>query len=247
MLVRPLQLGDSGPDVIAIKRMTSRAGVGYPQQVRVNGKFDDHFGDKLKAAIARFQKKKGMKPDGAVAYMTFKALLPFADAFDQSQLRKAAQATTGDWGLIGKKSAFNGIDMGVDFSGKGVIPMFADGEIVRIARTKSGWPGEGGLVVVLCDKGPMSKHAIYVAEDIKIPAAHRVGKRLRQGEILAEATGSKKAPGIEIGWAGPPPDYFGTLWFSRNHKHYTHQFNPTGEGTDFWKTLSAWMAKGIPL
>src|SRR5262245_37420909 len=247
VLVRPLQVGDSGPDVVAIRRMTSRAGVNYPPQVRVNGRFDDQFEDKLKAAITRFQRKRGLKPDGAVAYMTFKALLPFADAYDTKLLTGVARASIGDWGIMGRKSAFNGIDMGVDFSGKGSIPMFADGKIVRIQRTKSGWPGEGGLIVVECDKGPMAKHPIYVAEDISIPASHAVGKRLRQGELLAEATGSNQAPGIEMGWAGPAPGYISTLWFSRNQKHYTHNYNPTAEGTDFWKTLSAWMAKGIPV
>jgi hypothetical protein len=38
--------------------------------------------------------------------------------------------------------------MGVDFKGKGPIPMFADGKVVRVVRSKSGWPGEGGLIVV---------------------------------------------------------------------------------------------------
>jgi len=59
-LVRFLQLGDEGRDVVAIKRMTSRAGVGYPKQVKVKGKFNDVFGAKLEAAIRRLQKKRGL-------------------------------------------------------------------------------------------------------------------------------------------------------------------------------------------
>jgi hypothetical protein len=42
---------------------------------------------------------------------------------------------------MGQRSAWNGIDMGVDFKGKGPIPMFSDGEIVRIVRTNSGGRG----------------------------------------------------------------------------------------------------------
>ncbi len=246
-LVRVLQLGDEGPDVVAIKRMMSRAGVSYPKQVRENGKFNDRFGERLKRAIERFQRKRGLVQDGVVGYMTFKSLVRLADAFDSKLLRDFARQQIGDWGIIGRKSAFAGIDMGVDFLGAGPIPMFADGRIVRIVRTSSGWPGEGGLIVVQCDKGPMSRYPIYAAEDIKIPSTHRVGKRLKQGELLAEATGSHKAPGIELGWAGPTPDFHATLWFARNKKHYTHALGATKEGADFWKTLCAWMAKGVRL
>ena len=242
--MRLVELGSQGPDVVAIKRMLSRARVGYPKQVKKQGRFNNRFGDKLNAAIKRFQKKNGLAVDGIVGYMTFKALLPYADAYDSKLLRDFATAEVGDWGILGRKSAFAGIDMGVDFLGAGPIPMFADGKIVRITRTNSGWPGEGGLIVVKCDRGPMSLHPIYVAEDIKIPASHTVNKRLKKGELLAEATGSHKAPGIEIGWAGPPPKYFATLWFNRNQEHYTHAFGATKEGSEFWQRLSAWMAKG---
>lgn len=179
-LVRVLEVGDSGPDVVAVKRMMSRAGVGYPKQVRVKGRFNDRFGDRLEAATVRLQRRHGLKPDGAIAYMTFKPLVQFADAYDSKLLRDFAARQIGDWGIVGLKSAFAGIDMGVDFLGKGAIPMFADGEIVRVVRSSSGWPGEGRLIVVQCDRGPLARFPIYVAEDIEIPASHRVGKRLRK-------------------------------------------------------------------
>jgi hypothetical protein len=245
-LVRVLQVGNRGKDVIAIKRMLSRAGVGFPTPVKEpgTGKINDRFGPKLEAGIKRFQKKHGLIDDAAIGYMTFTALVPFADAHDSVLLRNFAKAHIGDWGLIGLRTAFNGIDMGVDFKGKGPIPMFADGEIVRLVRSDSGWPGEGRLIVVQCDKGPMARHPIYVAEDIAIPDSHKVGKRLKKGELLARATGSGKAPGIEIGWAGPKPNFRGTH-FQAAHGHYSMMPRATGEGTDFWKTLSAWMAKGM--
>jgi Putative peptidoglycan binding domain len=243
-LVRVLELGDEGKDVVAVKRALSKANVGYPMPVRQGGKFNDRFGPKLEAGIKRFQKKHGLVHDGKVAYLTFKALVPHVDAFGSKLLRDFANAQVGDWGLIGQRSAFNGIDMGVDFKGKGRIPMFADGKIARVVRSKSGWPGEGGLIVVQCDTGPMSKHPIYTAEDIAIPASHAVGKQLRKGELLATATGSNKAPGIELGWAGRGPAFFGTL-FHEKHGNYTMNPRATAEGLDFWKTLDAWMAKGM--
>jgi Putative peptidoglycan binding domain len=242
-LVRVLEVGDHGPDVVAVKRMTSRAGVGYPKQVRQKGKFDDHFGDLLEAAIKRLQKKRGLVEDGVVGYMTFKVLVNFADAYDSKLLRDFAKQQIGDWGIIGRKSAWAGIDMGVDFLGAGPIPMFADGKIVRVMHEGSGWPGIGGLIVVQCDKGPMARFPIYAAEDIKIPGSHAVGKQLKKGELLADATGTRQAPGIELGWAGPAPNFRGTLHQAR-HGHYSGMPRATAEGTDFWKTLAAWMAKG---
>jgi hypothetical protein len=243
-LVRVVEFGDVGPDVVALKRMISRAGVGYPRQVKQQGRFNNRFGPKLKAAVERFQKKNGLVVDGEIGYMTFKALLRYADAYDSKLLRDYAQKKVGDWGILGRKSAYAGLDMGVDFLGAGPIPMFADGKIVRLMHSGSGWPGIGGLVVVKCDKGPMARYPIYASEDIKVPASHKVGKRLKKGELLAQATGTRQAPGIELGWAGPAPKYRGTL-FQAKHGRYSGIPRATAEGADFWKTLSAWMAKGM--
>jgi hypothetical protein len=89
----------------------------------------------------------------------------------------------------------------------------------------------------------MARFPIYTAEDIKIPSSHTVGKRLKKGELLAEATGTGEAPGIELGWAGPAPNFRGTL-FQARHGNYSGVPRATDEGANFWKTLSAWMAKG---
>jgi hypothetical protein len=241
-LVRVLRFGDEGKDVLAVKRMTSRARVNFPKQVKEDGKFNERFGRKCQAAIKRFQRKRGLIDDGEVGYHTFKALVKHADAFDSRLLREFAKHQVGDWGIMGRKSAFAGLDMGVDFTGKGPIPMFADGKIVRLVRSGSGWPGLGRLIVVQCDKGPMARFPIYTAEDIKIPNSHAVGKRLKKGELLAEATGTGEAPGIELGWAGPAPNFKGTL-FQARHGNYSGVPRATDEGANFWKTLSAWMAK----
>lgn len=243
-LVRYLERGDEGRDVIAVKRMISRAGVGFELVRDKRGRIDDHYGRKLEDAVKRFQRKNGLVDDGDVGYMTFKPLVKLADSRDSQLLRQAVKELIGDWGILGRPTAFNGIDMGVDFAGAGPIPMFADGEIVRLMNKGSGWPGIGGLIVVQCDKGPMARHPIYTSEDIRIPSSHRVGKRLKKGELLADATGTGEAPGIEIGWAGPKPDFKGTR-FQEVHGTYTRNPRATAEGTDFWKTLSAWMAKGM--
>jgi peptidoglycan hydrolase-like protein with peptidoglycan-binding domain len=242
-LVRVLRLGDHGKDVVAIKRMLARARVGFPTPVKEEGgKINDRFGAKLEEAIKRFQRIRGLVDDGEIGYLTFRGLVKHADSHDSHLLRTFARERIGDWGIYGLKSAFNGIDMGVDFKGKGPIPMFADGKIVRLVRKDSGWPGIGGLVVVQCDKGPMARFPIYTSEDIKIPTSHKVGTELKKGELLANATGTNQAPGIELGWAGPAPDFRGTR-FQEVHGHYSMVPRATAEGSGFWQTLSAWMAK----
>jgi len=90
----------------------------------------------------------------------------------------------------------------------------------------------------------MARFPIYTSEDIKIPASHRVGKRPKKGDLLAQATGTRQAPGIELGWAGPGPAFRGTL-FQARHGRYSGMPRATKEGTNFWNTLSAWMAKGM--
>lgn len=242
-LVRVLESGARGKDVVAIKRMVARAGIGFTP-VKEKGKIGDLFGEKLDDAVRTFQKTNNLVEDGKVGYMTFKALLKHVGPFESRLLRDFAKETLGDWGILGQKTAWAGIDMGVDFLGAGPIPMFADGEIVRLMHSGSGWPGIGGLVVVQCDKGPMARFPIYVSEDIRIPASHSVGKRLKKGDLLAEATGTREAPGIELGWAGPAPSFKGTL-FQARHGHYSGNPRATAEGTNFWQTLSAWMAKGM--
>jgi hypothetical protein len=46
---------------------------------------------------------------------------------------------------------------------------------------------------------------------------------------------------LEQGIRGP--DFHATL-FQARHGHYSGTSRATAEGTDFWRRLSAWMAKG---
>ncbi len=50
---------------------------------------------RLDAAIKRFQKKHSLMEDGVVGYMTFKALVSHADAFDSKVLRDFAKERIG--------------------------------------------------------------------------------------------------------------------------------------------------------
>ena len=68
------------------------------------------------------------------------------------------------------------------------------------------------------------------------------GKRLKKGELLCEATGSSWV-GIEMGWAASAKRNHVTR-FQEARGHYSGTPRATPEGTDFWTTLTAWMAKG---
>lgn len=105
------------------------------------------------------------------------------------------------YGSIVGGGAFAGVDQGIDFTG-GPFNIFAPapGTISRVDYG-SGWPGEGHLVVETLD-APIGPHrAIYFAEDLE-PGVKQ-GQHVSAGQAIAQASGSGRAPGIEIGWALP--------------------------------------------
>lgn len=106
--------------------------------------------------------------------------------------------------LIGNTNLqFAGVDQGIDFTGKGTLYALAPGEITRVVQSGSGWPGTGALVVEKLTGGPQAGQSVYYAEDLSPAAGIAVGKVVRQGDVLATATGSGLAPGVEVGFAQP--------------------------------------------
>lgn len=103
--------------------------------------------------------------------------------------------------LVGNGLAYAGVDQGIDFTGAGDVYALADGIVTRVKRSGSGWPGEGAVVNYRITSGPAAGRHVYIAEDFA-PAVS-VGQKIKQGQTLGRATGSGRAPGIEIGWALP--------------------------------------------
>jgi peptidoglycan hydrolase-like protein with peptidoglycan-binding domain len=64
-LVRVLEQGIRGKDVIAVKRMIARAGVGFTP-TKEKGKVGDLFGEKLDAAVRTYQQNNNLLVDGKV-------------------------------------------------------------------------------------------------------------------------------------------------------------------------------------
>lgn len=102
--------------------------------------------------------------------------------------------------LVGSAASFAGVDQGIDFTGGPAnIYALADGVVERVQASGSGWPGEGALVTYKLTSGPYAGNHVYIAEDFQ-PRV-KVGAKVKQGQLLGVATGSGKAPGIEVGWA----------------------------------------------
>lgn len=132
---------------------------------------------------------------------------------------------------VGGRMRYAGIDQGVDWTGPGPVYAVGAGEITRLEPPGStGWPGEGALLVY---KIPGLRKFVYVAEDFAARSGLKVGSKVKAGELLGQATGSGKAPGIEMGWAQPsgapvaplPPPRPASQW--------------TAEGADFARFVGA--------
>lgn len=104
--------------------------------------------------------------------------------------------------LVGPGAQFAGVDQGIDFTG-GPFPVYTLGTalVTRVKRSGSGWPGEGAVVNYKLMDGPHRGDYVYVAEDFAPAPDVQVGKTYPRGHVLGTATGSGKAPGIEVGWA----------------------------------------------
>jgi hypothetical protein len=77
-LPRSLKEGDSGKDVLMVKRALSRAGFGKW------GFFTSTFGPWMKKNVQGFQRKHGLAADGQYGPATHKKLAPYFDAYGAS-------------------------------------------------------------------------------------------------------------------------------------------------------------------
>ena len=112
---------------------------------------------------------------------------------------------------VASGGSFAGTDQGFDITG-GPFNIFAlgNGIITRLERSGSGWPGEGALLVYRLTSGPAAGRYVYTAEDFAPAAGLNVNDPVRAGQVIGQATGSGKAPGIELGFADPAGHAYGS-------------------------------------
>lgn len=101
--------------------------------------------------------------------------------------------------LVGPGLSFAGVDQGIDFTGGGDVYTPYGAVVTRVQAGGSGWPGQGAVINLKLLEGPAAGRYLYYAEDL-VPRV-RVGQKVARGQVIARASGSGEAPGIEIGWA----------------------------------------------
>lgn len=116
----------------------------------------------------------------------FAPIDPFTGGSDYSALTSARYA---------------GADQGVDFTGPGPVKALGNGFVTRVQNSGSGWPGEGAILVYELLDGPQRGKFVYIAEDFRPRPGLKVGDKIKAGSVIGLATGSGKAPGIEVGFA----------------------------------------------
>lgn len=142
----------------------------------------------------------------------------------------ATQAKTTFGSLVRGALRFAGIDQGIDFTGKGQVLALDKGVITKVQPHGSGWPGEGALLTYRLLSGTHAGETVYVAEDFRPISSLHVGSPVQKGQVLGEATGSWKAPGIEIGWADAQGHALAPL--------YPNPHSPKPEGTAFYNFVT---------
>lgn len=108
-----------------------------------------------------------------------------------------------NWGsLVGPGLTPGRVDQGVDFLGAGDVYALGEGVVTRADKgAHTGWPGEGAMLVYQITSGPAKGKNVYIAEDFAIRSGLKVGSRVTVGQVVGRATGSGKAPGIEVGFS----------------------------------------------
>lgn len=129
--------------------------------------------------------------------------------------------------LVSPSLKYAGTDQGIDFTGAGSVLALDNAVITRVTRGGSGWPGEGAVVNYKLLSGPKAGQYVYVAEDFAPRSDLRPGMVVKRGETIGQATGSGKAPGIEVGWAQPS----GIPLAPRPPARPANQYTP--QGADF--------------
>lgn len=146
--------------------------------------------------------------------------------------------------LVGDGLSYVGVDQGIDFTGAGSVYALDNAVITRVQRAGSGWPGEGAVLNYKLLSGPKAGQYVYVAEDFAPRKDLRPGMVVQRGETIGQATGSGKAPGIEVGWAQAT----GIPLAPRPAPRPAPQYTPEGESfRQFVATGSAGAAGGISL
>jgi hypothetical protein len=231
----PLQLGSTGARVRDCQWLLSGHG-----KIRVHtytGHIDGHFGHLLAQACVEAHRLLGYQQHAwspqfgqqIYDYLTGTKPLP---ADYKARRRVALRKAHPSFGIM-TAANFAGVDQGTDWYGHGPLVAKGDGEVFRLERTGSGWPG-GALICVRYTTGIFAHLNEYNAENLIIPARLKVGSHVKEYDVLATSRGVY--PYCEVGLcdypgghplAGIPP-----------------KGQPTAEGARYYALVRKWWASG---
>lgn len=141
-----------------------------------------------------------MQPQDTIPAPTVIGTTPTIPAQPGAPTTQPTFTPTGGYSAL-TTAKFAGNDQGVDFTGPGPVRALGDGIITKVAASGTGWPGQGALVVYKLTSGPHAGEHVYMAEDLIPAGGLKPGTKITRGQVIAQATGSAKAPGIEVGFA----------------------------------------------
>ena len=218
--------GDSGSDVVAVRRALRALGHKIPRHGKRAG------GDWVNA-LMEVQKNHKLKHDGIYGPATHTIIAPHFDPYAR-WLYKRAMPRTHDLVNPFKHSKYlqpNRIDMGVDYHGVGPIVAWTHMKVIALGG--SGWPG-GQYIHCQITQGKYQGLYYYCAESV-IPEA-RPGKVLKPGDLLCYfGAGARPGeyPGIEMGWASPVTN---VTYYNHVHGYYNNE-GTTYTGLAFARVL----------
>jgi hypothetical protein len=105
-------------------------------------------------------------------------------------------ASISNMGIL-TRHLFAGVDQGVDFTGRGPVPVLDDAVITNVRHVHIIEGGSWPLIAYRLKSGPKKGRYVYLMENIKPKV--RKGQHVKAGTVIAEAVG--KYPYIEIGFA----------------------------------------------
>jgi peptidoglycan hydrolase-like protein with peptidoglycan-binding domain len=189
---QPIHPGDTGSDVLAVRRALRVLGHDLPAQGKTAG-------PEFVKAIERVQSNHGLQQAGIYDEHVHAIVAPHFDAYGTKLYTEAKLRSQYVNPFAKSTSVVAGrVDEGVDYHGVGPIVAIGNAKIIGLGG--SGWPGGQYLLYQLVD-GPHAGRYVYVAEAIE-PSV-KAGQTVRAGDVIC-TFGPKAAPnqfpGIETGW-----------------------------------------------
>ena len=201
---QPIRGGQSGRDVLAVKRALRKMGAPGCEKLAVSGAAGEFAGSAFVACLKALQAAHTLAADGVYGPATHRLVAPHFDLYGiflyrTARIRKPPSQYLNPFAKATVEAGR--IDMGVDYHGRGPIGAIGDATVIGSGGT--GWPG-GHFLLYQLRNGEHKGRYIYVAEAV-LPVVVP-GQNVGAGETVcffAADAAPGVYPGIETGWGTP--------------------------------------------